>query len=491
MTCFFRFFSAIIYAYGITENKFNIMLIGIDVFWICNLIYSFKKFKFRYIFLVFNIVIFVFFLSRPTIDMLNNINNFKNFNRNQNLFALNSVYVSIIFILIGQVMSEKILNKNLFCTKKENSNYNLYVHNLEFLSILMFYISVFFLFLVELEKFMYMRGRNYEEIYVSFSTKLPFFVNIFASMCKYFLCIFLACLPKKSKSFLPLCLYVLSSVPYFLIGARHKLVESVLFCLVYYIIRNVFGYDKKTRWIGGFEKGILCIGSPLGMALLGAHNYIRENKQLEIKNILKLIVDFFYKQGVSFDVLRMGYDTISKIRYTGFVNYSFGEILDYLLHGNIAQILLDAKSLGTGQNEVSGLYSNLMANRLSYTVDKNYFLSGHGWGSSYILDTYADWGYTGIIIFSLILGFLLSAMIKYMSHKNTFIRTVILVILTSIFYCPRTSSFRWISFLVYAQYYIPVIICFVGAKLLCKSYNIKLKNNINFTERYKFYDTEY
>ena len=83
--------------------------------------------------------------------------------------------------------------------------------------------------------------------------------------------------------------------------------------------------------------------------------------------------------------------------------------------------------------------------------------------------------YIGIIVFSLAIGFLFGAIAKSIMNKNHINRTIILVILTGIFYCPRTSSFRWISFLVYAQYYIPVIICFAGAKLLSKSYDIKQK----------------
>ena len=454
------------------------MLNGIVIFWISNLVYSCQKFSSRYVFFVFNIVIFLFFISRP---LINSFHSSKIIQKNywncstvsENLFALGSVYISLICILLGVNISEKILNKNQDIVKK-----NSYVHNLEFVSMVMFYISVCFLFIVEIEKLMYMRGRNYEEIYVSFNTKLPLIINIFASMCKYFLCIFLACFPKKSKAFFPLCLYVISSMPYFLIGARHKLVESVLFAIVYYIIREILNFEEnktKNEWFGKLEKGALCLGMPAGMAFLGAHNYIRENKKLEIKNMLNLIVDFFYKQGVSFDVLRMGYKAIPKIKYTGFVNYSFGDMLDYIFYGNIAQFLFGTKSLGTGQNETSGLYSNQLANRLAYTIAKDYFLAGHGWGSSYILDSYADWGYIGIIVFSLAIGFLFGAIAKSIMNKNHINRTIILVILTGIFYCPRTSSFRWISFLVYAQYYIPVIICFAGAKLLSKSYDIKQK----------------
>ena len=350
-----------------------------------------------------------------------------------------------------------------------------FTKNLELISLSLFYFSVLTLFAVELEKFLYMRGRNYEEIYVSFKTNLPFFVNSIASMSKYFLCIFLAMMPTKKKALVPLMLYVFSAVPYFLIGARYKLVINALFVVVYFVVRDVLKSEKK--WIGTFEKFIFILGTPLIIAFLGAYNYIREGKSIASRGIVSLIVDFFYKQGVSFEILKIGYKTLPKIKYTGFVNYTFGEILDYLLHGNISQILLGTKSFGSGQNKVLGLYSNLLAHRMAYTAAPGWFLAGHGWGSCYILDTYADWRYLGVIIFSIVLGVTFSSMI-YFIKKGKLACTLIFLILTNIYYCPRSCALSWISFIVYLQFYVPLIICFVGSALLMKRYS--LSNQLTF-----------
>ena len=225
----------------------------------------------------------------------------------ENLFSLSSLYVSMIFLWVGYLIGEKIIEKCENKPKKFNmllspSAEESFTKTLEFVSLTLFYISVFSLFVVELEKFLYMRGRNYEEIYVSFRTQLPFFVNAIASMNKYFLCIFLATMPTKRKAILPLSLYVFSAVPYFLIGARFKLVVNALFMVVYFIIRETL--ENKKRWIGKFEKTAFLVSAPAVIAFLGAYNYIREGKKVAYKGFFDLIVDFFYKQGVSFEILK-------------------------------------------------------------------------------------------------------------------------------------------------------------------------------------------
>ena len=120
------------------------------------------------------------------------------------------------------------------------------------------------------------------------------------------------------------------------------------------MIRDILA--DREKWFGNIEKFLILVGSPVALAFLGAYNYIREGKKIAPSGFLSLIVDFFYKQGVSFEVLKIGYNTIHKIKYTGFVNYTFGEVVDYLLHGTLAQLLWGAESLGSGQTQKLGYF---------------------------------------------------------------------------------------------------------------------------------------
>ena len=467
-------FSAILFMLGTINNYFNVTLISIMFLFVNNIIYGLEKKTNRMLFLIFNVMIFVFLLSRPFISMIKG-DVWWYFKRNDVIFAMNSLMLTLLFLMFGQYIGEKsIYQKKLRINKFtifDKYDYN-YVKGLRCISICLFYISMVFFLLTELEKLIYMRGKDYEMLYSSFQTNLPYFIIAIGSMQKYFLCIFLSTFPKKLEAFIPLSLYVISALPSLIIGLRNPIVLNLIFCIVYYFIRDI--YDNKEKWIGKMEKTIMIIAAPICILFLGAYNYIRAGEKIGGNGILDLFIDFLYKQGVSFDVLCIGHNTIPKIKYTGFVNYTFGGIIDYFTHNKIAQLIFNAKSLGSGNNINMALYSNSFAHRMSYAARGQEYLAGNGWGSSYILETYADFGYIGIIIFSVLIGVLLAYMI-YLVNKGLFHSTIIFLILTNIFFLPRDAALNWINFIFYIQFLLPLIICFLFAKLCIKKYCYNIK----------------
>ncbi len=466
-------FSIILFILGTINNYFNVMLMGVILVFTNNIIYGLENRKSRMLFLIFNVMIFVFLLSRPFISMMRG-DAWWYFKKNDVNFAMNSLMLTLLSLIFGQYIGERsICKKNIKIDKftifdKYDCNY---IKGLRFISICLFYMSMAFFLLTELEKLIYMRGKNYEMLYSSFKTQLPYFIIAIGSMQKYFLCVFLSTFPKKAEAFIPLSLYVISALPSLIIGLRNPIVLNVIFCIIYYFIRDI--YDKKEKWVGAMEKTLMIIAAPICILLLGAYNYIRAGQKINGNGALDLFVDFLYKQGVSFDVLCIGHNTIPKIKYTGFVNYTFGGIIDYFTHNKIAQLIFNAKSLGSGNNINMALYSNSFAHRMSYAARGQEYLEGNGWGSSYILETYADFGYIGIIIFSILIGILLSYMV-YLVNKGVFHSTVVFLILTNIFFLPRDAALNWINFIFYIQFLLPITICFVFAKLCIKKYRYNI-----------------
>lgn len=463
--------------------NFNSMLIGIILMLISNILYSFEDIKRRVIFLFFQGVVFIFLISRPFISMLRG-NKWWKFKRSSVQFSLVSLFLTLVFLLVGSIVMETILkNKKNKDVKIQNiSNRkcdNEFIYYLQIVALLMFYISIACLLISGAEKLLFMRGREYEEYYVEFESKLPYLFNTFSSMTPYFLCIFLSTMPKKRLAVFPLFLYVFSAVPYLIIGMRNPIVLNIIFVVVYYFIRDIIKSKDESKWLGHFEKIAIVLFVPVAIIFLGALNYIRAGSKFSSMSYMDLIIDFLYKQGVSFDVLCIGYSTIPKIVYTGFKNYTFGSFIDYFTHGKIAQVLFGALSLGRGNNINAALYSNSFAHRMSFASRGQEYLQGHGWGSSYILETYVDFGYIGIIIFSIIIGMLLSLIIPAIKKNNWLLTTIMLMILTNIFFLPRDSATTFLYFIVTMQFILPVIFCYVVAQLFIKKYSYAscIKNN--------------
>ena len=100
-------------------------------------------------------------------------------------------------------------------------------------------------------------------------------------------------------------------------------------------------------------------------------------------------------------------------------NYTFGGFLDYFLHGNLAQTLFGAADLGDGNNVVMGTVSNSFSHNMSYLARGQDYLNGNGYGSSFLLETYVDFGFVGVALFSIVLGIFMIYMIK-LAKKGTF-----------------------------------------------------------------------
>lgn len=83
------------------------------------------------------------------------------------------------------------------------------------------------------------------------------------------------------------------------------------------------------------------------------------------------------------------------------------ELIDYFKYGSIGQRFFGIEGLGNGNNLRHALNGNSMAHQLSYTLLGDWYLEGHGCGSSYLLEVFADYGKIGIFIFSFFLGMLL------------------------------------------------------------------------------------
>lgn len=188
---------------------------------------------------------------------------------------------------------------------------------------------------------------------------------------------------------------------------------------------------------------------------------------MEFTNPFIMIKKFFWAQGVTFDFVAMGYGHRRNLPDHPYKNYTFGGIIDYITHGQMGQILFGTSGFPDGNNLITARESNSLAHNLSYVILKDRYLNGQGVGSSYLLENYLDFGYIGVVLFSLVLGGLLIFGMYWMK-KNILLRTIVLVSLTSIFFMPRAEATGWLTFIVTLQFWLCVALCFCGSIICTK-----------------------
>lgn len=442
-----------------TDIGYNLMLLGVVGLFLCDIMYCLQNLHQRFLFLLFLGTFFTFLLGRPVIDLFRG-NSWHQEGWEANFFSVFAQLLTLVFLRVGNELGEQIWNTEdpgdrITLTGKQNAPSELQVA-----SFLLYLVATVARLLLVAERLVYMRGRSYAEYYL-FSSRLPYYVDTIASMATYGLAVFFATLPKKRICFFAMVLYILGDVPSLLLGARMPFITSVLFAFVYYLIRDYLGDEQK--WIGKWEKRLIAIGTPSGLLLLGAFNYLRDGAKVALSPI-NLVIDFFHKQGVSFHVLQIGYNAIPNLPDVIPKNYTFGPFTDYIFHGTVAQRLFGALPLGSGNSAVKAVYGNSFADSMSYVAHPKY-LEGNGWGSSYLLETYADWGYLGIVVFSILIGLLLAS-IFVLLRKGTLVRAIVFCGFFGLFIIPRSSAMGWLQFVITIRFWLSVLACYGGAWIL-------------------------
>lgn len=468
--------SCALFAAGHGFHHFNLLLLGVLSLFLSNVLYGFCRARKRTVFLLFHFTLFTFLLSRPFISFLRG-NEWWYFTAEAVTFALNALMLTLICLRIGSAAFEH------FCCSKteptlvrhiEPRSDPRFVKTLQTVSLVFFAVTMAFYLATQLDKLLFMQGREYEELYLSYTSRLPGFFSLLGSMMKYGLCLYLATLPSKRPAFIAMALYVLSAVPDLLIGVRNTIVLRVLFALLYYLIRDHL--ENSRRWFGKFERVALVLAFPLALLLLSSYNYIRDGAAATL-GVWDSIVDLFYKQGVSFDVLCRAYEALPHIPDLVPKNYTFGPFIDYLVRGSLGQVLFDTVPIPNQNSVITAVYSNSFAHSMSYIAHPNY-LQGNGYGSSFILELFADWGFVGVAVGSTLLGMFLS-FIPHGFRHSPLCRTILLLCSTQLFFAPRAEALGWLSFIITIQFWLAVIACYAATALFTKEYFIRRKDVVD------------
>lgn len=443
------------------ESRWAVMLLGgVMLLWISNLIFSVQRIKERYIFFVFQLVLFVFLLGRPVIRVFSE-GDFAYFTEEANQFALWALFLTLLCMQLGAVLLSKWRERRGTGENQMSQDEPVLRQDghklLARIALAAYIITAIAMYTVALEKVIVMD--DYLELYTTFRSSLPYAVQTLGAMCKYAVCFYLATLPNKRNATIVLITFVGSAVLDLIVGVRNPLILRALFAVLYYAFRDTLGEGKK--WIGKLERYCLIIGIPLVIIAMGMFGTVRDGdgemaddvKEYLSGNMLQGVADFFIGQGTSYDTLLMAYTVKDDLPNKDGKVYTFGSFHDYIVNGTVGQKVFHSRDLGVGNTEERAIYGWNSAHALSYAYDRDNYLAGHGRGTSYILDVYFDAGYPGVIIFSLLLGGVLIAM-TYLVKRGCFLRACILIGWLELFFAPRAEALGWMTFIIYIQFWL-------------------------------------
>jgi hypothetical protein len=163
-------------------------------------------------------------------------------------------------------------------------------------------------------------------------------------------------------------------------------------------------------------------------------------------------------------VLGHGYIVNNEVQELGFKFFSMGGLIDTFTQGFIGQTFFGFTLLPSTNSPELALYGNSYAHTMSFFAHPNY-LGGEGYGSSYILELFADFGYAGIAVGSLVISMAFVALSRSIG-RSWFWGTGALVGALSVFHMPRGYADEWISYIWNTRFWVAIVLLLVVTAVL-------------------------
>ena len=459
----------ILYLY---QGQNVILLTALLALFISNGLWAVQRLKYRLIHLLFQTMIFIFLVSRPLIDYLRH-RVFDSYQLDVYPFAFTVVGISLIGLAFGGMLGERLFvpyqqkqSKKLVAPPLLNTMQLRVRQTMQWVALGGWALTYPFYLLRLIERWQYRRQTTYYDYYATFHSQLPYFTYILSAFMFYFLCLYLATKPRKLHATFVLIAYIMANAIHLLIGTRNPVMLAILFSFMYYFMRE---QEEKGKWIGLKERIAMVIATPLLVLFMGMMNYLRDNVAVKTFDVWELFVDFLYKQGTSFKVLASGYLYQWALPNLPFRSYLVGTFGEYFYRGNIGQLLFGTQPIQNTTNSLElALETNSYAHNLSYIVLKQEYLEGHGIGSSYMMEAYADFGMWGVFLVSLCLGVLFIWMMQTAYTQKLLAFTIQLLILSNLFFMPRSSFAESFYPLITAQFWFIIILTFAVTYMTVK-----------------------
>lgn len=479
--------SLTLFVTGSVYSDYALAFWGVMVLFFANVVYGFLQLRDRLLFLFLHFGIALFLLSRPFISVVCNRPDWWLLSSPETtMFALNALYLSMACLLgatalcsaihalnvsnrerARKALPKKLVSsagktitgvtaattalQNMAAGRPSASQKLRYIRIAAFVCYVVCVLGSFYAGSLKLA---YMDGREYTDFYLADSSSYtPWIISTLETMVPFMLAAYLATMPRRNSAVLCLVAYVATTVPMLLIGSRADFVIAFLFAALYFIFRAAT--DKNEVWISRRLVIACCIAVPLGIAAMGIIDYIRAGQETNL-SFSELLVDALYKQGVSFTILGRAYDVNDQIQALGFRFFSAGGALETFTQGFIGQTFFGFTQLPTTNSYELATQGWSYAHAMSFFAHSNY-LGGEGYGSSYILELFADFGYGGIAVGSVLLGCGLFAL-SHSLGRSWFWGMCALTAASHVFHMPRGYFDEWISYLWSTRFLLALVV---------------------------------
>lgn len=304
--------------------------------------------------------------------------------------------------------------------------------------------------------------------YLSSFTSTTDIPSIISRLSMFFIpafAVFLATLPDKKQIKIPLAVYFVYMLASVLTGRRTTLVTEALMLMIYFVLRDSL-LEKEKRVLKKrtvFYAGIFGL---VGVYLLQLLALIRAGLNLD-RGFGEMIVSFIDSQGASFRVIMQTVNHIDLFPVGTSSAYLFYPF-ELFVHNNVAtRTIFGLTPIVEVQNSQFVQSTHNFAHVLTYMVDPDRYLSGGGFGTSFIAEAYAAYRIVGVILLSMMIGLIFRFFASMLTRSWVVIACSLLAIKNFI-YIPRSFAFLWVTEVFNITYLCFFIAIYLAALLVCR-----------------------
>lgn len=432
--------------------------------WIICIVYAFDDLDNRGMLFSFFLCFFVFLIGRDFVKQYFKYG-LETFYKDENIHAWMSYIISLVTILSGYILftNDTTYDKEKKLIQHRDLNNIIYKKNIRKISILIYYISILFAVITQIEIIKFVSKSSFTDYYVDYAYYLKnnstlYFISKVESVMPVAWAVYLGTGPDKKDMRFPLTIYFIYLMITLGTGQRSKFMLGILTIFTYYTLRN----QEGEIWVSKKMMFKIVLSLPFLAMFISLYDIWREGNPVESINFFESIIKFFYDQGVTSNIVKRAYtykDIIPDQIYT----------LEFFHSGILARIF--DIPVYHGNTIEHALYGGSFTHSLAYVVMESSYLSGRGTGSCYIAELYQDFGYLGVIIGNLIYSFII-AKLSNLSSTNYIRNGYKLFIMPYIFWAVRASFTYFLSQTLSPITIVTFLIIFITSKLMLKN-NIK------------------
>lgn len=442
----FAFFLGLV-AIGTIGMSPNILFVSVLYSWMALFILSIAVLQRSTMPILFSIAYFTFLLGKNTITLLKGDVWWQGFTLETALYVCGMLQVSIVSLIAGLYISLVLPHK----TETNASIVSDRCQNVRNASTVLFYVAIMFKIAVESEVGLFVIRNSYLSLYTQFQSSLPFLFHKIADTSRLLFYIILVTYPTKRQLRLPLLLFLVGSFISITSGSRGELVVELFILIGYVLLRH---FTSKTEdWITRRTVISMIVLAPVGIVLLSAYNGIRNGNGFDVSETWQYFPKFFEDQGGSWKIIAYAKQYENEVHAVK-KSYSLGQLIYLYRYGFVGRLITGSRIPVPSPNSVfAAMDGTNLGATISQLVLGNQFLQGHGLGTQYIAELATDFGYGGVAIFNLLLGFFVFRLRYWLFTSKWYVNALSLIVCGSIISMPRNFAFSWLATFVSLNYW--------------------------------------